>query len=255
MHSSSTSTIIGWTLSIIIYICVLIAGIYILQSEKINNLKFTASKKNLLNVTLVERKKVKVIRYKKKKVVKKIKTIDKKKIKEVKKIVRVKKITKVSKPKLKNLFDKIDLSKLPTDSKKREKKVRKKIVKKEIKEVIKSDKAKKITKSLEFDEQKNLLITQKDGVFDKFKGKISDILQSRWQETIDTISGTKAIVIITIDKQGSFSYKIETLSYNNEFNAKLRNFLEDMKDETFPPFEGKGTFLMKTEFKDESENR
>jgi len=254
MHSSSTSTVVGWTLSIILYISLLTLGIYILQIDKSKNIKYTASKKNLLNVTLVERKKEKTVKKKKEKVVKKIKTVDKEKPKEVKKTVRVeKKKTKSAKPSLKNLFDKIDLSKIPKETKKRKKKVRKKIVKKEIKEVLKSEKAKKITKSLEFEEQENLIITQKDGIFDEFRGKISDTLQGRWQETIDTISGTKAIVIIFIDKLGSFSYKIETLSYNDDFNAKLRNFLEDMKDEVFPPYMGEGTFSMKTEFKDELE--
>lgn len=254
MPSSSTSTIVGWTLSIILYISLLTLGVYVLQIEKSKNIKYTASKKNLLNVTLVERKKESVVKNKKEKVVKKIKTVDKEKPKEVKKTVRVeKKVIKPAKPALKNLFDKIDLSKIPKETKRREKKVRKKIVKKEVKEVLKSDKAKKITKSLEFAEQKNLIITQKDGIFDEFKGKISDTLQGRWQETIDTISGTKAIVTIFIDKLGGFSYKIETLSYNDDFNAKLRNFLEDMQDEVFPPYTGEGTFSMKTEFKDELE--
>jgi molybdopterin-guanine dinucleotide biosynthesis protein A len=93
MRSSSTSTIVGWTLSITLYIFLLTLGIYILQTEKIKNIKYTASKKNLLNVTLVERKKQKIVKKKKLKVVKKIKTIDKEKPKEVKKTLRIKKIS------------------------------------------------------------------------------------------------------------------------------------------------------------------
>ena len=152
--------------------------------------------------------------------------------------------------KLKSLFKKVKVDKLPELTQKREKKVRKKIVKKNIEKVVKEDKAKKITKSLEFEQQENLIITQKDGVYDEFRGKISDILDKNWQETIDTVSGNEAKVIISIDNLGNFSYKIETLSYNDAFNAKLRDFLEEMKDIKFPSFKKGNIFSMQVVFKD-----
>jgi len=40
------------------------------------------------------------------------------------------------------------------------------------------------------------------------------------------------------------------LSYNDEFNAKLRDFLEEMRDIEFPAFEGGELFNMKVLFKD-----
>jgi len=246
--NSSTSTIVGWTLSFILYFLILSAGIYALQTHNIKNTKYTASKKNLLNVTLVERKEKKVVKKKKQKVVKKKTTINKVKQKVKKKVVRAKKIE--SKPDLKSLFKKVKVDKLPELTQKREKKVRKKIIKKNIEEVVKEDKAKKITKSLEFEQQENLIITQKDGVYDEFRGKISDILDKNWQETIDTVSGNEAKVIISIDNLGNFSYKIETLSYNDAFNAKLRDFLEEMKDIKFPSFKKGNIFSMQVVFKD-----
>ena len=103
---------------------------------------------------------------------------------------------------------------------------------------------------LEFEQQENLIITQKDGVYDEFRGKIADILDANWQETIDTVSGNVAQVIVGVDKLGNFSYKIETLSYNDAFNAKLRDFLEEMRDIEFPPFKGGEIFNMKVTFKD-----
>ncbi len=250
MPSSSTSTIVGWTLSFIIYILILISGIYILQSHNNKLVKYTASKKNLLTVTLVERKEKKVQKKKKVKIVKKKKTISKPKAVPKKKTVRAKKSETKPKPDFKKLFGKIDLDKLPKEKPKREKKIRKKIVQKEIEEVVKEEKAKKITKALEFEKQESLIITQKDGVYDEFRGKIADILDSHWQETIDTVSGNIAEVIISIDKLGNFSYKIETLSYNDAFNAKLRNFLENMRDVEFPPFKNGEVFNMKVAFKD-----
>ena len=75
-------------------------------------------------------------------------------------------------------------------------------------------------------------------------------MDEHWQETIDTVSGNKAQVLINIDKLGNFSYKIEKLSYNDDFNAKLRDFLEEMKDVAFPPFTKGEVFSMKTVFKD-----
>jgi protein TonB len=248
MPSSSTSTIVGWTLSFTIYFIIVAVGIYMLQSHNTKIIKYTASKKNLLNVTLVERKEKKVVKKKKKKIVKKKTTVNKPKPVEKKKTVRVKESK--AKPDFKKLFGNIDLDNLPKQSPKREKKVRKKVVQKEIEEVVKDDKAKKIAKALEFDQQENLVITQKDGVYDEFRGKIADILDSHWQETIDTVSGNIAQVTIGVDKLGNFSYKIETLSYNDAFNAKLRDFLDEMRDIEFPPFQNGEIFNMKVVFKD-----
>ena len=62
-----------------------------------------------------------------------------------------------------------------------------------------------------------MIITQKDGIYDEFRGKVSDILDNNWQNTINTVSGNEAEVIVGIDKLGNFSYKIETLSYNDDF--------------------------------------
>lgn len=256
MGNSSTSTLIGWTLSFILYIVILSFGIYTLQVHHQKVIKYTASKKNLLNVTLVERKNKKVVKKKKQKVVKKKTTISKPKKKVTpskpkqspKKTVRVKKAA--SKPDLKSLFKNLKVEKIPEQKQTRQKRVRKKIVQKKIEEVVKDNKAKKITKQLEFEQQENLIITQKDGQYDELRGKISDILDQHWQETIDTVSGNEAKVIVGIDKLGKFSYKIETLSYNDVFNAKLRDFLEEMRDVEFPPFEGDGVFQMKAIFKD-----
>ena len=133
MPSTSTSSLIGWALSFLIYILILIGAVFALQSHITKNVKYTASKKNLLNVTLVERKVKKQNRVKKKKVVKEKTTVAKKTPKKNTKILRATKDKE--KPNFKNLFKKINLDKIPEVSKKREQKVRKKIVKKRLKKL------------------------------------------------------------------------------------------------------------------------
>jgi len=247
--SSSISTIVGWTLSFVIYLSIVALGAYMLQAHNTKIIKYTASKKNLLNVTLVERKEKKVIKKRKKKIVKKKTTVNKPKPQPKKKTVRTKKVA--SKPDFKKLFGKIDLNKLPKESPKREKKIRKKVVQKEVEEVAKEDLAKKAVESLEIEKQQSIKSKSQDAIYDEFKGKIVEIIDKNWQYTIGTVSGSNALVIASIDKYGNFSYKIENLSYNDAFNAKLRDFLEEMRDKQFPNYVGKGLFSMKYRFKDE----
>ena len=251
MPSSSTSTIVGWTLSFSIYFIVVAVGTYMLQSHNTKTIKYTASKKTLLNVTLVERKEKKTIKKKKQKVVKKKITVNKPKPVPKKKTVRVKK--NETKPDFKKLFGKIDLDKLPKQSPKREKKVRKKFVQKKFEEVTKDDLAKKAVDSLEIEKQQVLKEISEDAIYDKFKGEVTDILYAHWQETIHMFEGNIAVVSVKIDKLGNYSYTIEKLSLNDAFNAKLRDFLEEMRVVEFPPFEGGKIFNMETTFRDELE--
>jgi protein TonB len=114
--------------------------------------------------------------------------------------------------------------------------------------------ASKLLDKLNFKKQSTLSVTSaSSGTFDPFIGKISDILSEKWAETIYTTAGMKAQVEITINNSGAFSYSIVSLSYNNDFNEKLKNFLENMRDEVFPPYEGEGIFKFNTIFKDEME--
>ncbi|MBN2963688.1 TonB C-terminal domain-containing protein [Sulfurospirillum sp. T05] len=88
------------------------------------------------------------------------------------------------------------------------------------------------------------------GAYDEYLGRITELLEGYWQQTIDTVSGAQASVRVSIDRQGRFSYAIVKVSYNNAFNAKLRDFLERMKSVIFPPsVEGDVTSLNVT-FKD-----
>ena len=247
MFNETSSKYIGYLLSFLLYFLILFTIVSLIQEQNQKIQKYTASKKNLLNVTLVEREKAPI---KKKVVVKEKKNVVQKEIPKAQ--VKTTRAQNVEQPKsLKGLFDDINLDKLPKATQRQEKKIRKKIVKNDVQEVTKVDKkASKIADSLKFEQQENLIITQKDGIYDEFRGKISDLLEQYWQKTVDTVSGNQATVIIGVNKFGNFSYTIESLSYNDDFNAKLRDFLESMKEIEFPPYKDGDIFHMKVVFKD-----
>ncbi|MDR0666640.1 MAG: TonB C-terminal domain-containing protein [Campylobacteraceae bacterium] len=117
-----------------------------------------------------------------------------------------------------------------------------------------SNNASKLLDKLSFKKQSTMSVTlASSGIHDPFIGKIQDMLSQMWSNTVYTVSGSEAQVEITINNNGDFSYSIVSLSYNGDFNEKLKNFLEEMKGEVFPPYEGKGVFKFNTIFKDEME--
>ena len=154
---------------------------------------------------------------------------------------------------MRGLFEDISTSKLPPDAKEQKKDqtpmTRIKPNKEETKEKSENA-ASKIANSLKFAEQKHLIDTKRDGIFDPFIGKVQEILEENWQKTVDTESGNVAKVIIKVSNRGSFSYKVVSLSYNNEFNTKLKEFLKVMESVEFPKYEKGPLFEMQVEFKD-----
>ena len=151
---------------------------------------------------------------------------------------------------LRGLFDKINIKKMEKPHKKKIVSTRKMPTnKKAVDTSVKKNDAKKLVDALTFQKQSNIT-SVKNGVVDKFRGEVTQILDKNWQNTIDTVSGNKATVMITIDNFGKFSYKIEKLSYNNEFNSKLLDFLEQMRDKKFPPYSEGGIFTLPVIFKD-----
>ncbi|MDR2080407.1 MAG: TonB C-terminal domain-containing protein [Campylobacteraceae bacterium] len=114
--------------------------------------------------------------------------------------------------------------------------------------------ASRLLDKLKFKQQSTMTINSaSSGIRDPFVGKIQDMLSEKWAETPYTVAGANAQVEITINNGGGFSYSIVSLSYNNDFNEKLKSFLEEMRGEAFPPYEGAGFFKFNTTFKDEVE--
>lgn len=116
----------------------------------------------------------------------------------------------------------------------------------------KSTKATDIFKKLEY-KQHSLSIKSSDssGKYDEYIGEISNILDESWQKTLYISSEFKSVVKIWIDKNGVFSFSIESLSYNNAFNEKVKFFLEEMKLKSFPPYKGNGKIELRVVFKDD----
>ncbi len=244
MPNKSAYSFLGFFISIILYICVLLFVAFYLQERVQKIVSYTAQKNVILDITLVD-KKPQTRRRVHKKAIKKIKKIAKK---PALKTIKSDSSKKVS---LQGLFKKIDTKKIIEPKQKRVLQSRKKIVApvKLKQERIKKDYAKKLVESLNFENKKNI-ISSKNGIYNEFRGKITKILNENWQNTIDTVSGNSATVNIFIDNTGTFSYKIEKLSYNDDFNSKLRDFLEEMRDIEFPPFNKGRVFQMQVEFKD-----
>jgi protein TonB len=77
---------------------------------------------------------------------------------------------------------------------------------------------------------------------DKFWSKVSSIIMPKWNQTIGTKDGLKATVIIKIDNRGRFFYRNLKLSFNNLFDTKLKQFLDSLSQEKFPPYK-KGKYI------------
>jgi len=245
---------LGWILSILLYICLLVCLAYVLSSPK-DTIKNYTSQKDPMNVALVERKKNDSEKPKEER---KKEEVQKPVEKPVEKPAEEKKVASspkeaVKSQSLRGLFEDINTSKLPPDAKEQKKDqttpTRIKPNKDETKEKSENV-ASKIANSLNFAEQKHSVDSKKGGEYDPFIGKVQEILEENWQKTIDTENGNVAKVLIQVSDKGTFSYKIVSLAYNNEFNTKLKEFLKAMESVEFPKYEKGPLFEMPVSFKD-----
>jgi len=70
---------------------------------------------------------------------------------------------------------------------------------------------------------------------DPYYSKIYEIIASSWNPMF-VIDGLKAVVIVTIDNQGNFSYRIKRGSSDSKFNESLKQFLESQTTKHYPPY-------------------
>ena len=246
---SNKYNLVGFMLAFVFYLIIITLLAFYIQDKVQKNIDFTLKKDNILDITLVEKKAKKITKPLKK-------TVKKQKIKKPKPIAKKPKPQKIApkvqkKVSLQGLFKKIDTKKIVEQKIDIAQQSRKKMIKSKesIQKPIKKKIAKKLVETLSFEKVQNVKSSKK-GIYDKFRGKVQQILYNNWQNTIDTVSGNSATVEIYIDKMGTFSYKIVKLSYNDEFNSKLVDFLEEMKDKEFPPFTEGEIFQLQVEFKD-----
>ncbi len=253
MQRNSKIFFLSGIVSIAIYIVLIFSVLLCLDNSQSKVKKYTDIKKNFIEVSISENKKIKKYIPKKKKIVYKKKIIRK----HILKKTEIKKSIHKTNNLLSSLFKNINTAKYI-------KKVKDKNVTKNIKInqnnrisqkriSLKQENKKSATKIIKTLSLSNINanINKNAGEYNKYIGKIQDILDNKWQETPGTIAGNSATVTVKIDKFGNFSYKIDTLSYNNEFNAKLQNFLESMQNEKFPSYKNGNYIEIKVNFKDE----
>ncbi len=72
-----------------------------------------------------------------------------------------------------------------------------------------------------------------DGKEDAYLQKVYKILYSYWAPSQQS-AGSSAVVKIFIDRWGNFRYEIVRLSGNDLFDREFRNYLETLREVTFP---------------------
>ena len=216
------------TLAVSIYIFIIVAFFYYLSG--VNVKKVAAISKNTvlqLDIVLEDKKvskitsTIKAIKTKKSaKVVKRSKSNSSKRKSNLKSLfAHVKtKAAKITKQKVLNLKQSSISSRFKSKFEK-QKKVNKLTVSKLVKN--KQTTAKKIVVSN----------VKKDT--DPYFSKIYTIISSRWQPT-NFYNNSKAKVIITISKTGTFSYKFIKYSNDTGFDTQLKDFLEQESTKQYP---------------------
>lgn len=94
--------------------------------------------------------------------------------------------------------------------------------------------------------------TQAKGEFDEYKGKINRLIQEKWS-LYRVGSANNAKVKVFIDRNGNVKYKITTLTYDADFNDKVRDFLMKLSEDTLPPPPDGVTFSINLTLTDEVE--
>jgi len=223
----------GFYISIFLYALVFVSLAYTIGKSDVFIQRFT-SKENFLDIMIVERPKEEP------------KVVERVTVTTTPKSDGAKAAVKTQTAGIQDLFKNVNTTKLTETGAKASTPSRL-----DGKSTPKQDNASKLVEKLNFKQQSTLEVTSSSsGVYDPFIGKIQDMLYDSWQNTVFTTSGMEAEVTIEIDNMGHFSYYIAKLSYNGDFNSKLKSFLDDMKNEIFPPYEGNGKFTMNTIFKD-----
>lgn len=100
------------------------------------------------------------------------------------------------------------------------------------------------------DTQKTLSFVAPKGEYDEFYAKVQEILAQNWNP-MRTLQEHKAEVQININALGQFSYSIIQLSGNLDFDKALQEFLDIMRTQEFPRFEGGAQTKIMVTFKTE----
>lgn len=91
----------------------------------------------------------------------------------------------------------------------------------------------------QLDVQHKINFSVPEGEYNEYYAQVDALLSEHWKLAKYQDSGGKnlrAEVLITIDYQGRFSYRVQKSSGDSEFDALLRVFLDDMQHIAFPKY-------------------
>ncbi len=226
LHVKSAPVFIPFIFSLCLYCSIVFAVFFYLNHNDTIVKRYTSKKDNFLQVSIVQKPRIQTPPKVEQK-------IEKTPIKNEKPKEEMK-TTKKQNIGIKSLFGKttkdINITKLPSKNKT----VAAKISRLKPAEKVKSTKASKLANSLNFKTSQPTKKFASSGEYDEFRGKVQEILTNHWNTMEDLGIIANAHVKVQIDKNGNFSYNIVNLSYNNVFNQKLVEFLEQMKKVEFP---------------------
>lgn len=95
-------------------------------------------------------------------------------------------------------------------------------------------KAKKIVENMKLENVEiKVKNSSKDGEFDKYISKISEIIYGTW-EPESVYVGLEATVVIEILPDGDFNFRLSIPSNNQSFNESLLQYLEELKKKKLP---------------------
>ncbi len=138
---------------------------------------------------------------------------------------------------LKELFKSADIKPIEKTPEKPIEPVKEKVVqankKSADKNVASSKSASDIIKGLQESDKPKAPKAGSTGKYDKFRGSVQRIINQVWV-SYKSDTNNVAKVKIFIDKNGNFSYNIQSLSYDKEFNDKVKDCLERLKTMNFP---------------------
>ncbi len=86
--------------------------------------------------------------------------------------------------------------------------------------------------------------------YDKYYSKIYEILNQTWSPKYK-ISGLESTALISINKNGRFSYKILKRSGNPIFDKNLKNYLDSQTNRSYPSHNKKSQVTLQVTFKSE----
>ena len=258
-------------ISVLLYLCI-VFGIFLKLSLWQEPKKFTDSRDACMDVVIIEREPSSVIKApeKQKEIAKEpeLQREPDKNIEEPKKDTTVKSSEPISQPELKSepikelvikkedeiskdeqvkpkkeekqnlqdLFKSIDTKKLKQDnvSKNEPNKEQSRKKPEKSQDSTLQKKASDVINALSLDKVAKTPKSQMTGEYNEYLGLISRILKQEWS-IYKANTFAKAIVTVIINMDGSFEYNIEKLSSDNEFNDKVRDFLQKMTFKKFPP--------------------